>query len=468
MLLLVVGGASFCGVMQGYASKTDLVTVASEKQSRDPTLVLTQGMAEIVDVEGAVSDIMVANPSIVDVMALQSNRLYVVGVTLGSTNVIAVDAEGNIISRLNVHVKIDDLVIQDVVDELFPEESVKIQALMDQVIVSGRVSTPSVAESVMDIVSQYVGEIQGEDGTADELIVNMLKVSGENQVMLRVKIIEASREVLRELGVETNLTQLNNVGNLTGTIGTAIANGLTTDPFAVASLIYDTGSSGFGPLQTILRALEEDGLVNTLAEPNLTAVSGETAGFLAGGETPVPTSRDRDGNIIVEYRPFGVSLNFRPVVLSGDLISLHLQTEVSAVSNQSTFNIQGLDIPSFTVRRAETTVEMGSGSSLMIAGLLKSEVAKSMTGMPGVKNLPVLGELFSSESFQREETELVVIVTPYLVHPYADKSFSKELPIQESNPLAAAFADNIKRTFAKFSLASDLFAQDERYGYLID
>ncbi|MCB1556397.1 MAG: type II and III secretion system protein family protein [Alphaproteobacteria bacterium] len=475
-------------VPPAFASKTDLVTVASDKQRNDPTLILTQGMAEIVDVGGPVSDIMVANPSIVDVVALQSNRLYVVGMTLGSTNVIAVDAQGNIISRLNVHVKFDDIVLQNLLDKLFPDEEIHIHSLTDQVVLTGRVSTPAVSQQVAEVVAHYVGELQDSDfERPEELIMNMLKVAGEHQVMLKVKIVEASRGVLRELGLETDYAESEGIANLTGGFASALGVGLTRDPLGVGQVIYDTGPNGFGPLSFILRALEEDALVNTLAEPNLTAVSGETAGFLAGGEIPIPTGRDRDGNIVIEYHDFGVSLNFRPVVMNGDLISLQLQSEVSSVSTDNGFVSNQINIPAFTVRRAETTVELPSGGSLVIAGLLQSDVTKTLTQLPGVANIPVLGDLVSSKSFQRDESELIVIVTAVLVSPYADKTMARSAvpaaggalekssekhtpkPVSAgSHPLAKAFADNVKKTYRKASLSSSLFTEDQLYGYLID
>jgi type II secretory pathway component GspD/PulD (secretin) len=186
----------------------------------------------------------------------------------------------------------------------------------------------------------------------------------------------------------------------------------------------------FDSLATVLTALETQGLVNTLAEPNLTAISGETAGFLAGGEFPIPASRDNQGNIVLDYKQFGVSLNFTPTVMSKDRIALHLSTEVSDRDNADGVQLQGLVVPALTVRRAETTVELGSGNTIMIAGLLKSGTLNSLQGLPGAKDLPIIGQLFKSKSFQRNESELLIIVTPYLVNSYAepDAVAEKTLP----------------------------------------
>lgn len=461
-LTVIAGGAA--GVR---ASKTDLVTVASEKQKQDPTLVLTRGMAEIVNLDGPIADIMVANPSIVDVSALQSNRLYLVGAEYGTTNLIALDAEGNVVTRLNIHVNIDDVTIQNLLEKLFPDEDVQVTSRADQVILSGHVSSPDVAQRITNTVAQYAGEVQGIAGTNDELIINMLTVAGEQQVMLRVKVVEASRDVLREIGIDTDIPGFSKA-SLSGSGGTdGSALGLTANPLGLGTVFFDTGTA-LGTMDFTIQALEENGLINTLAEPNLTAISGEQAGFLAGGEVPVPTGRDQNNNITVTYRPFGVALNFRPVVLSDNRISLQLQTEVSSISNQGDLNI-GVTVPSFAVRRASTTVEMGSGGSLMIAGLLQSDVTKGMTDIPGIKDIPILGKLASSESFNRQETELVVIVTAYLVKPYADgKNQVNEILAPNASPLASMFADSIRTTYARLELDPELFNQDGAYGYLIE
>jgi len=459
MVLVVMTG----GAARVLASKTDLVTVAAETQKKDPMLILTRGMAEIVNIDGPIADIMVANPSIIDVSALQSNRLYVVGTNYGTTNVIAIDEQGNVVSRLNVHVKIDDLAIQDSLEMLFPDEDITIISKGEQAILSGHVSSADVAQQITRVVSSYIGEVQGSSGAPDDVIVNLLTVGGEQQVMLRVKVVEASRNVLRELGVDTDIPGFDraSVGFSGGVVGTAL--GLTADPLGVGTVLYDTGTA-LGTLSFQLQALEEDGLLNTLAEPNLTAISGEEAGFLAGGEVPVPAGRDENDNIVLTYRPFGVALNFRPIVMSDERISLQLQTEVSSISNLGT-----ADAPSFAVRRASTTVELGSGGSLMIAGLLQSEVTKGMSDIPGINNVPILGKLASSESFRRQETELVVIVTAYLVKPYADPQNQVNIVDRmDENPLAVAFADNIRNTYMRRSLAADLFEGNGRFGYLIE
>lgn len=206
-----------------------------------------------------------------------------------------------------------------------------------------------------------------------------------------------------------------------------------------------------------------------MAEPNLTAISGESAGFLAGGEFPVPSGRDNEGNIIITFRQFGVALNFAPVVLSNDRISLQLQTEVSSLAQDNSVTLADIEVPGLDVRRATTTVEMGSGASLMIAGLLQSEAFKTMSGLPGMTRTPILGELFQSENFQRNETELVILVTPYLVEPFADKKQAKKVPLRtpEENYLEEAFAMNVRRIYGD-KRAADVLKGDEHFGYILD
>ena len=474
--------AVLCGAWASHAGNPNIVATnpkaglqAMTETTRDrdsiETLILIQGKAEIIDLDGPVSDIMVANPSIADVTALKANRLYVVGAAFGSTNLIALDDKGNIIKRMNIHVKMDDETIQRTVNELFPGEDVHIRSLQDQVVMTGRVSSPLVASNLANIVSQYAGELTATEGTPDELIVNLLKVSGGQQVMLKVKVVEASRAMLRELGIGVN--QAGGVsgalGVISGSLQTATGQGLTKSPLGLADVFWSSGDGGIGPINLIIGALEQQGLANTLAEPNLTATSGEQAGFLAGGEVPVPTGRDQNGNILIDYHPFGVALNFKPTVLAEDRMSLQISTEVSAISNERTIQGDLFTFYSFNVRRASTTVEMGSGGSLMIAGLLQSDVTKTLENLPGVRDLPIIGDLMSSKSFLRQETELVVIVTAYLAEPYADKSNVKEEENQkqEGNPLADAFFANINRAYSKLKINAALFGADKHYGYLI-
>ncbi len=481
---VVTVGVAFGGIVQqANASKGDLISIKEAKKVAPP-LVITLGKADIVSLPVGVSDVLVANPSIVDVQAVQSDKLYIVGLNIGDTNIIVLDASGNVVKRLDIHVSYDLQAIQSLVDSLFPEESVKVGAIHDQVLLTGRVSNPDVASKISNLVGHYVGDLQDLGGGApvDELIANLLEVQGEQQVMLQVKIIEAERNILKELGIDTvandpnelsvttifgrtPVSSLTNHGNA-GYFGGAAGLALSQDAIGAAGLVLDSGLNGIGKIGVFLSALEEQNLLSVLAEPTLTAVSGQKAGFLAGGEFPVPTGRDQFGNITVQFREFGVSLNFKPIVLSGNRINLQLDTEVSSLDSSNAVVLAGLTIPGLDIRRTNTTIEMPSGGSLMIAGLLQSQTAEGFKGLPGIKNTPILGKLISSESFQRNETELVIIVTATLVEPFADKKNSKRVPKENQTQLSKIFKANIRRMFDLGD--DDVFANAGYYGYIID
>jgi pilus assembly protein CpaC len=418
-----------------FAAMADKGKLSSGKV-RDPMVNIMLGKAEMVDLKGNVSDVLVANPSIVDVMAVKANKLYLVGSALGDTNIMVMDEDGNVIHKLNIHVQMDTEKLEDMVGELYPNEEINIKTLTDQVVVTGSVSTPAVANSVMNLIGQYAAEIQNiSNRPIDQIVVNMLKVQGEEQVMLKVKIVEASRSALKDLGIETNLTD-SGIGAVGAAITTAASLGLSAPAqLGVLALNYNSGS--FGPMNFLARALEEEGILSTLAEPNLTSISGEQAGFLAGGEIPIPTQMDRNGNLVYEFRPFGVSLNFRPTVMSQHRISMEMTTEISSVSYDQNLQLQnGLNVPSFNVRRASTTVELPSGGTLMIAGLLKSDAISQLTQIPGVKDVPIVGDLMKSDTFQRNESEVVVIITPYLVTPFAQNNTIAPVPAEPHPPKA--------------------------------
>lgn len=370
---------------------------------------LTAGKADTVDLGRSVADVLVANPAVADVGTLRSNKLYIVGKAIGDTNILAFDDAGNQLADITVRVRADERGLQDALKAFFPDEDISVRTVKEEVVLQGKVSTPSMANKVRDLASRFVS-------AEGKTIVDLMNVNGEQQVMLKVKVIEAKRAALREYGFETDYRSGNVSG---GNFNTAGGVGLTSlVPFATGQIFIDDNGR-FGPLKVAIQAMEKDGLVNTLAEPNLTAISGETAGFLAGGEFPVPTARDRDGNITLEFKQFGVSLNFTPTVMSAERISLQMSTEVSTKSDEDGVTIENTKIPGLAVRRAETTVQMGSGGTLMIAGLIKSDTVDSLSGYPGMKDIPILGQLFKSKSFARNETELIILVTPYIVEPYA-------------------------------------------------
>jgi pilus assembly protein CpaC len=484
-ILTVTAVFAVCGVASGYpqafAAKGDLMPAKEVTKKVKAPLNITLGKADIISLPAGVSDVLVANPTIVDVQAVKSNKLYAVGLNIGDTNVIVLDGQGNVLKRIDVHVTYDLQAIQAMVNSLYPNESVKISSVHDQILLTGTVSTPDMAAKISNLVGHYVSDLQDiSDKPIDYLISNLLEVRGEQQVMLKVKIVEAERSVIKELGINLAANDANELsttllfGNSPPSslrsatdalqFGAGPGLALSQDAIGIGRGFIDTGVDGIGSLGLFLSALEEQNLVNVLAEPNLTAVSGQQAGFLAGGEFPVPTGRDNIGNIMVEFREFGVSLNFKPIVMSDKRISLQMNTEVSSLDNSSAVVLADLTVPGLDIRRAETTIEVPSGGSLMIGGLLQSKTAEKLSGLPGIRDTPVLGDLISSNAFQRDETELVVIVTEYLVEPYAEKKQADHVPKKDSRQLARIFATNIRRSFE----LEDEAIFDGSYGYIVD
>lgn len=473
-----------------------LSSMYSMAASESRTITLRQGKADIVSMPDSVSDIMVANPAIVEVVALQPDKLYLVGLAVGDTNVIVLDAQGNTLSTLDVHVAMDTQTLQTSLKELFPTEDVKVSAVGTQIIVRGEVSNPEVSNKIQNVVAYYLASVF--DGSAEKLTERatiLLTVKGEQQVMLKVRLVEASRSIIRGLSVQTFLNgittdtetgawELREPGSQNGgplafstSGGDALIAGSAAaleDVMLESTLFLKTGIDLFEYLGFTLKTLEKEGLVNILAEPNLTAVSGQEAGFLAGGEFPVPVGRDRDGNIIIEFKEFGASLSFRPIVLSDDRISLQMKTEVSSLDYSNDFGTEDLIIPGLKIRKASTTVEVPSGNTLMIAGILQSDTVKNLSGLPGIKDTPILGDLMSSDSFERQETELIVMVTPYLVKPFGHKGLDAQAQAkpaqpkkQERHPLERAFVANIQKTYGATATAP-FMSEGGRYGYLVD
>ena len=437
----------------------DILPPVAREKSDDQILgrhiTITRGKSQVISVNDNIADVLVADPSIIEVGAMKSNRLYLIGAALGDTNVMIFDGEGNAIEHLDIHVRVDEDTLQHTLDNLFPKEHIIAKTVNDDIMLTGTVSNPAMAARVQEVAARFAGN--------EEAVVNMMGVKGEQQVMLKVKVLEISRNILNELGLQTDVNY--DRGATTGVLSTLGGIGLTA-PSQIASgqLLFDAGAA---TISTMFDALERDGYISTLAEPNLTAISGENARFLAGGEFPIPSEIDSDGNIAYEYRPFGVSLAFKPVVMSKNRINLNVSTEVSNISNDFAFNFNNLSIPGFDVRRAETSVEMPSGGTLMLAGLIESNTINSLNRIPGIRDVPVIGDLTGSESFQRNETELVVMISSYLVKPFSeDQHAAKDAPKPQIAPLQQALISNLQRKHGKRRINNA--TRGQTIGYLLD
>lgn len=375
------------------------------------SLQVAVGKAIDVPLPRAVKDVVVGDSDVADVMIRTPTMVHVTGRAVGQTSLLFVDKGGRPIRRVELSVAIDSLAVKDALRAILPNETaINVEAVADSLYLSGSVKNDAAARDAKLLARRFV--------TDDSKVVNLLRVINEQQVLLHVKVAEIQRTVLKELGLgfgaNKNINLFGHTALNSGTLTSA-----TTGLFdTTRNPLYGTMTvTGVGALVANLNILENQGLIRTLVEPNLTAVSGETATMLAGGEIPIPISQT-NGSITVDFKPYGVLLSFTPTVLDPGKLSLKMSTEVSAIdTNNSTAISQTISVPAFKVRRAGSTVELPSGGSLMIAGLLQNDITSNLNGLPGLMDLPVLGSLFRSNAFQRNETELVVILSAYVVKP---------------------------------------------------
>ncbi len=375
------------------------------------TLNLSQGTGAMVRLSSPMSDVFVANDGIADVQVRSSTQLYVFGKGRGETTVYATGSNGRVVYAANVRVGNNISSVDEMLSMAMPEASIRATPMNNLVLLTGTVSSPTDVEEAQRLVQAYVGE-----GTQ---VVSRLRSAVPLQVNLKVRIAEINRSLIKEIGINL-LSRDTSGGTLVG-IGRGNPGTITGDTATFRTI---TGGTTLGMVGRVLGVdllgtldlLETDGVVTTLAEPNLTALSGETASFLAGGEFPIPVSQSL-GSVSIEYKQYGVGLAFTPIVLADGRISMRVRPEVSELSNEGALKLNGFDVPAITTRRAETTVELGSGQSFMLAGLLRNANTNNVEKAPFLGDLPVLGALFRSTKYRRSETELVIIVTPYLVRP---------------------------------------------------
>lgn len=390
---------------------------------RPVTLEINEG--QLIRLSGSAASVFIANPEIADIQVKSPKILYLFGKQAGETTLYAVDDAGNLLLNSKVRVNHSLVRLRRAVRELVPGNPVQVTSVGGALVVSGQVSSSRDAEEVRRLTARFVTE-EGD-------LIYRLNVGGPNQVNLRVRVTEVQREVMKEFGINWDIMGTSRdiaLGIATGNPIVAGGAAAIADPALRAGAIatrqsfgqtmtnsvFGSASKGGLDLNGLIDALEDEGLITILAEPNLTAVSGETASFLAGGEFPVLVPQDED-TITVEFKKFGVSLAFTPTVLDDSRISLRVRPEVSQLSNNGAVVLNNISIPALTTRRAETTVELGSGQTFAIAGLMQNNVQNSVSKFPGLGDLPIIGSLFRSTSFQRNETELAIIVTPYLVRP---------------------------------------------------
>jgi pilus assembly protein CpaC len=386
------------------------------------------GKSIVIDLPRDIKDVLVADPKIANAVVRSSQRAYIIGAAVGQTNIVFFDSAGQQIAAYDIAVKRDLNGVRAALKQTLPNSDIQVDGLGDGVVLTGMAASPIEAQQAADLAARLAGG-------ADK-VVNSIAVRGRDQVMLKVTVAEVARSIIKQMGIDLS-------ANLN--YGTAVVSYNNVNPFTAlgrALVANNTATTSFGgkpTIQATLRAMESAGVVRTLAEPNLTAISGESATFIAGGEFPIPAGYACDPTTHVcttqiSFKKFGISLNFTPVVLTEGRISLRVMTEVSELANDNSITlsqsvtattVNSVTIPSIKTRRAETTLEIPSGGSMAMAGLIQDQTKQAVNGMPGLMQLPILGSLFRSRDYVNNQTELMVLVTPYIVRAVAQKDLSR-------------------------------------------
>jgi pilus assembly protein CpaC len=415
MNILRSGAASALALLMLSAAPGPLMSGAAAQDvtriSSGNSLSIQVNQGQLVRIDKPVESVFVANSTIADVAIKSSQLIYVFGKRPGTTTIYAVGAGDEILASVTLTITHNVSRLDQMISEVMPGRNITATSIEGGIVLTGAVSSPGEAEDARRFAAHFIGP--------NEEVINRLQVTAPNQVNVRVRIAEVNKSVLRSFGINWDVAIQQG----------GFAFGLMTGfPVAAGSvLVGSTGNPGTAPtvsagpldLTATMDLLAREGLVSLLAEPNLTAVSGETANFLAGGEFPIPVSQD-EGSITVEFRQFGVSLAFTPTILNSNRISMRVRPEVSAPDTSNSVTVDDFVVPGLTVRRAETTVELASGQSFAIAGLVQSTNSINAEEVPGLGDIPIFGELFKSDQFQHNETELVILATPYVVQPISN------------------------------------------------
>jgi len=406
-------------ILPAYAAERNTAQVLSPART---VLDIQTNKGQLIRLSRAASAVFVADTRIADVTVRSPRLIYLFAKEPGETTLYAVDGRDQIVVAQRVVVSANIDRIQDLFRKLRPNAPVSVKSIGNRLVLSGTVDHIDIAEEFTRVAAAAVGNA--------EFVVNRIRVSQPTQVNIRVKIAEVSRDINKKLGFNWEL-----IGQATGSLalGFAVGSDIVRNagtfifPADPQDRIVSSFSNRSLSADTVIELLDDEGLITVLAEPNLTAMSGETASFLAGGEFPIPVAQD-GGVTSIEFRQFGVGLSFTPTILGQGRVNLRVRPEVSQLNAAGSIQANGFNIPSLTTRRAETTVELGSGQSFAIAGLLQNTTNQNLSDVPGIKEVPVLGALFRSDSFRRQESELMIVVTPYIVRPT-----SARLPLPTDN-----------------------------------
>ncbi|MBT8153003.1 type II and III secretion system protein family protein [Epibacterium ulvae] len=461
----LTGVAFFCLPLAQSASANGVRVV---RQGVTATLEVPMNRAVVVESDNPFAEITIANPSIADISSLSDRSIYVLGKTPGLTTLTLLDATGQLITNVDVRVAADVSEFKQRLRQILPGEKIEVRTANDGVVLSGTVSSAAKLQRALDLAERY----------APERVSNLMSVGGVQQVMLQVRFAEMQRSVSKSLrsslvGVDagngrlgtSQLIQGDNFGNL-----------LDGDPDTVVTLSNDSAgflafNFGIGSveLNLLLEALETKGVVRTLAEPNLTALSGQEARFLAGGEVPIPVAQE-DGTVTIELVAFGIELDFIPRVVDGDLINLELKAAVSDIDTTNSTIANGLTATGFSRRETSTTVELRDGESFAVAGLVQDDFSDNIEQIPWIADIPVLGSLFRSTGYQREQTELVVIISAHLVTPTRGEALAlptdRIAPPSEAELFLFGKISKNQRDGAVGEVANQDFTGS--YGYVLD
>ena len=401
-----------------------LINVGSSEYAISRKLALSIGRSLVVELPRDAKEVFVANPKVANAVVRTARKLFIIGIADGATSMFVMDAEGRQITALEINVGRDLNILRQTLRTALPNSQIEIKPAGESILLIGTVPNASEATQAVDIANAFVGV--SDKTSAKGAVINSLTIRDRDQVMVKVMVSEVQRKAIKQLGI--NSTGEWKLGKFS--ITPSIDNPLPLQPQALSATAI---TAGLGNSQNFtLRALERAGLARVLAEPTVTAISGETAKFTAGGEVPIPKgqtcSYDTFGRqtcqVQLEYKPIGVTLNFTPIVLSDGKISMRIATEVTELDFENQFRLSdnsqaGLNTPAFRVRKSDTTVELPSGGTLATAGLIQRVSKTSLNGLPGLMNLPIIGTLFRSRDYQREETELMITATPYIAKPMA-------------------------------------------------
>ncbi|WP_417701095.1 type II and III secretion system protein family protein [Pseudophaeobacter sp.] len=434
------------------------------KRGTSVTLDVPMNRAVVVESDDPFAELSIANPNIADISSLSDRTIYVLGKSPGLTTLTLLDASGQLITNVNVRVAADVSEFKQRLGQILPGEKIEVRTANDGIVLSGNVSSAARLQRALDLAERY----------APERVSNLMSVGGVQQVMLKVRFAEMQRSVSKALhasvtGGHRNSTNPN-TGGETGQFligGNGIGNPLQVKDGIAGALAFQFG---IGSMQVglLLEALEKKGVVRTLAEPNLSALSGQEAKFLAGGEYPIPVSQEA-GVVTIEFKPFGIELNFTPRVVDGDLINLEMRAAVSAIDASNSITAAGLEISAFSRRETSTTVELRDGESFAVAGLVQDDFLDNTSQVPWIGDVPILGSLFRSADYRRNQTELVIIVSAHLVTPTRGEALS--LPTDRIKPPSEAELFLLGRTAnTQKGPASEVAKQDFNgsYGYVMD